>query len=328
MNTNLDTKRITIYLAITFGLAWLVSLVVYLTGGLTDSPTLFTIQGAPISLALVLIATLVMWSPAIGNIFTRIITKEGWKNNYLRPHIKRSWPYWLAAWFLPGILTLIGMALFFLFFPTNYDSELSTIQELLDANAPGVEVNVWLIVVVQTIQAMLLAPIINSLATFGEEFGWRGYLQPKLMPLGGRKAMIIMGLIWGVWHWPIILMGHNYGLDYPGAPFLGPLAMVWFCLVGGIFLGWVTLKSSSVWPAVIGHAAINGIASLGALFLRGEPNLILGPLPTGIIGGLGFTLVALLIFFSPKGLEEPEISSSIESDDQLAEADQALSPTP
>ena len=139
MKTNLDTKRITIYLVITFGLAWLVSLVVYLTGGLNDSPTLFTIQGAPITLALILIAILVMWSPAIGNILTRLITKEGWKNNYLRPHIKRSWAYWLAAWFLPGILTLIGMALFFLISPNNFDPELSTIQELLEANGQGLE---------------------------------------------------------------------------------------------------------------------------------------------------------------------------------------------
>lgn len=305
MKTNLDTKRITIFLAITFGLAWAVSLIIYLTGGLENSPII--IPGTPITLAFVLLAIPVMWSPAIGNILTRIITKEGRENLYLRPHFKRSWPYWLAAWFLPGILTLVGMGIFFLIFPDTFDSSLGKLQALLDANgASGIEINLWLIVAAQTVQAMLIAPIVNSVATFGEEFGWRGYLQPKLMPLGGRKAMLLMGVIWGVWHWPIILMGHNYGLNYPGAPFLGPLAMVWFCIVLGIFLGWVTLKSNSVWPAVIGHAAINGIASLGILFIQGDPNPILGPLPIGIIGGLGFTLVALLIFFSPNGLTETQ----------------------
>jgi membrane protease YdiL (CAAX protease family) len=126
------------------------------------------------------------------------------------------------------------------------------------------------------------------------------------MPPGGRKAMLLIGLIWGVWHWPVILMGHNYGLAYPGAPFLGPLAMVWFTLILGIFLGWATLKGSSVWPAVIGHAAINGIASLGAIFVRGQPNPLLGPLPVGVIGGIGFAIVALLIFISPRGLSQLE----------------------
>ena len=304
MKTNLDTIRITLFLVITFGLAWGISLIIYLTGGLENSPVL--IPGTPITLAFILLAIPVMWSPAIGNILTRLITKEGRENLYLRPHFKRSWRYWLAAWFLPGVLTLVGMGIFFLLFPDTFDSSLGTLQAMLDASGTDININLWVITAVQIIQAMLLAPIANSLATFGEEFGWRGYLQPKLMPLGGRKAMLLMGVIWGVWHWPIILMGHNYGLDYPGAPFLGPLAMVWFCVVMGIFLGWVTLKSNTVWPAVIGHAAINGIAGIGMIFTQGTPNPILGPLPVGIIGGLGFTLVALLIFFSPKGLSETE----------------------
>lgn len=305
MKTNLDTKRITIFLAIAFGLAWAISLIIYLTGGLANSPVL--IPGTPVTLALVLLAIPVMWSPAIGNILTRLITKEGWQNTYLRPHFKRSWPYWLAAWFLPGILTLVGMAIFFLLFPHTFDPSLGKLQAILDAKGvSGINTNLWLIAAVQVIQAMIISPIANGAATFGEEFGWRGYLQPKLMPLGGRKAMLLMGVIWGVWHWPVILMGHNYGLDYPGAPFLGPLAMVWFCLVIGIFLGWVTLKSNSVWPAVIGHAAVNGIAGMGMIFTQGTPNPILGPLSVGIIGGLGFTLVALLIFFSPNGLAVPQ----------------------
>lgn len=321
MKTNLDTKRITIFLAITFSLAWAVALIVYLTGGLQNSPIL--IPGTPVTLALVLLAIPVMWSPAIGNILTRVITKEGWQNTYLRPHFKRGWPYWLAAWFLPGILTLVGMGIFFLLFPDTFDPSLGKLQAILDANgASGLEINLWLIAAVQIVQALLISPIVNSAATFGEEFGWRGYLQPKLMPLGGRKAMVLMGVIWGVWHWPIILMGHNYGLDYPGAPFLGPLAMVWFCLVIGIFLGWVTLKSNSVWPAVIGHAAINGIAGMGTIFTQGEPNPILGPLSVGIIGGLGFTLVALLIFFSPNGLSETQPRP----ENQVVRAEEAISP--
>jgi len=317
MNSKLDQKRITIFLAITFAIAWGVSLIIYLTGGIQDSPVI--IPELQLTLALILTAGLVMWAPALGNILTRIITNEGWTNTYLRPRIKRGWPYWLAAWFLPGLLTLFGMGIFFLLFPQNFDSSVTKIQELLAAQMPGVEINVWVIVAAQTFQAMLISPIVNSLFTFGEEFGWRGYLQPKLMPLGGRKAMLLMGLIWGVWHWPLILMGHNYGLDYPGAPFLGPLAMVWFCFVLGVFLGWVTLKGNSVWPAVIGHSAINGIASLGLLFIIGTPNPILGPSPAGIIGGVGFTIVALLIFFSKNGLVESKPETAKESQDSLSE---------
>ncbi len=304
MNNSLDLKRISIYLAFAFGLAWGTALIVYLTGGLQDSPVL--VSGTGITLAFVLVASVVMWSPALAHILTRVITREGWRDTYLRPRFRQGWLYWLAAWFLPGFLTIFGLGLFFLIFPRYYDPSLSALRRMLtgvvppnfDLSGP----NLWLITAAQVVQALLLAPLVNSLATFGEEFGWRAYLQPKLMPLGSRRTMLLMGLIWGVWHWPIILMGHNYGLDYPGAPWLGPLAMVWFTLILSIFLGWATLKSGSVWPAVIGHAAINGIASLGVIFVQGQPNPLLGPLPVGLIGGAGFALAALLILLSPRAL--------------------------
>ena len=154
---------------------------------------------------------------------------------------------------------------------------------------------------------MLISPIANFLATFGEEFGWRGYLLPKLMPLGGRKAMLLIGLIWGVWHWPVIFMGYEYGFKYPGYPWVGPLLFIWITFCFAVFLGWLTLRSKSIWSAVIGHAASNGIAAAAVLATTGQPNTLLGPLPVGIIGSLGFALVAFAIFFSPNGLKEPTV---------------------
>ena len=304
MRTTVDVKRVTLYLAFAFGLAWVTSLVIYLTGGLQHSPPL--IAGTPVTLALVLEAVPVMWAPALAHLLTRWLTREGWQETYLRPQLRRGWPYWLAAWFLPGLLTIVGAASFFLLFPRYYDPSLKMLRTMITTRAPaGVDlktINLWLIVGAQIAQGMVISPLLNGLFTFGEEFGWRGYLQPKLLPLGERKAILLLGVIWGVWHWPLILMGHNYGLAYPGAPWLGPLAMVWFTLILSIFLGWVTLKSGSVWPAVIGHAAVNGMAGLGVIFVQGEPNPLLGPLTPGVIGGLGFTLFALLIFFNTRGL--------------------------
>ena len=150
---------------------------------------------------------------------------------------------------------------------------------------------------------MLISPLLNTIPTFGEEFGWRGYLLPKLMPIGERKAVLLVGLIWGVWHWPVILMGHNYGLDYFGAPFLGPLAMVWFTLSLSVIFGWLTAKSGSVWPAVIAHGAVNGLAGIGILFVCLNPDPLLGPTPAGVIGGLGLTLCAVLLLALPRALK-------------------------
>ena len=148
--------------------------------------------------------------------------------------------------------------------------------------------------------AILIAPIINSFFTFGEEFGWRGYLLPNLLPLGEKKAFLISGVIWGLWHAPVIAMGHNFGLDYPGFPWLGILAMIWFCILAGTFLGWLSIRGGSVWPAVIGHAAINGISGLPILFMLAKPNMLLGPSPVGLIGSVGYLAVFIWIFLSKK----------------------------
>lgn len=308
----IERKRIFIFLALAFGISWATGLIIYLNGGLANSPV-FTIAGGQFSLALVLMATFYMFGPALANILTRVVTREGKQNLLLKPNFDQGrWVHYLAAWVLPGILTIIGMVLFFLIFSGNFDANLSTLRQQLELAGAG-DMNPWFIVAVQTLQAILIAPLLNAIPTFGEEFGWRGYLQPKLMPLGGRKAILLTGIIWGVWHWPVILMGYNFGTEYFGAPFLGTLMMVWFTIVVGALLGWVTIKADSVWPAVIGHGALNGIAALSMLFLTGEPSTLLGPTPVGIIGGSGFTIIAVILFltpnaFTPKpGQDKPQI---------------------
>jgi membrane protease YdiL (CAAX protease family) len=295
VETKVDICRTLIFLGLAFGIAWLTGLFIYLHGGLVNSP-----QIAPgITLALILLAVPYMWAPALAHILTRLLTREGWKDVGLRPNFRSGWPYWLMGWVLPAVMTIAGGALFFLLFPANFDSDLARVQQLM-ANSPNLaHFSPWGVMAFETIVAVLVSPIANSLATFGEEFGWRAYLLPRLLPLGWRKAMLLLGLIWGVWHWPVIFMGYEYGFNYPRYPWLGPLLFIWITFCFGVFLAWLTLRAKSVWPAVIGHAAINGIAALAALATLGSPNPLLGPLPVGIIGSLGYALVAIILFISP-----------------------------
>ena len=293
--TKVDTHRVLLFLALAFGIAWLTGLVIYLTGGLTNSPKI----GPGLPLAVVLLAVPYMWAPAVAHILTRLLTCEGWKDVGLRPHFRRGWPYWLMGWVLPALMTIAGAVVFFLVFPSYFDPNLARVQQMMAGSAGLSGRSPWVIVVIETLTGVLVSPIVNSLATFGEEFGWRAYLLPKLMPWGWRKAMLLIGLIWGVWHWPVIFMGYEYGFSYPGFPWLGPLLFIWITFCFGVFLAWITLRGGSVWPAVIGHAAINGIAALAALAVTGSPNPLLGPLPVGIIGSVGYAIVALILFFSP-----------------------------
>lgn len=297
--TEIIKKRLKIFLALAFSISWLSALVIVFTGGLSNSPEI--IEDSGLTLAVVLLSSVYMWGPALANILTRIITREGWGNLLIKPLLKKSWPYWLAAWFGPGILSITGMALFFFIFPNYFDADMTILQaQLAMADTPVDPSNLYSIIIGQVVAAIFISPLLNFTATFGEEFGWRGYLLPKLEVIGKRKALLLSSAIWGVWHWPVILMGYNYGLDYWGYPWLGLLTMVWFTISIGVFFGWMSQKANNVWPAVVAHGALNGIASLGLLFVLESYPTILGPTPVGYIGCLPFTLVSLVILLKMK----------------------------
>lgn len=101
----------------------------------------------------------------------------------------------------------------------------------------------------------LLFSVVNGIAAFGEELGWRGYLQDRLVRRHGRGAGIaLLGLVWGFWHFPLILTGYNY----PELPVLGALVLFPLTTVCASFvLAWLTTRAKSLWPAVLAHGSVN-----------------------------------------------------------------------
>jgi membrane protease YdiL (CAAX protease family) len=292
MKTKIESRRITLFLLVAFGMTWILSLAIFFTGGLSDLTAGTTTW---------FLLVLAMFSPSLANVLTRWITKEGWKDSYLKVHLKQNRRYWLIAWILAPILLLLGTGIYFVIFPQYFDTTYSAINKVLTQAAQRtgkpISVSPQLFIVIQIIQVILLAPILNSIATFGEEFGWRAYLLQKFLPLGARKATFMVSLIWGIWHWPFIYMGYEYGFDYPGYPWLGLIIFLWFTFIVGIFLVWLTLKSRSVWPSVIAHAAVNGLAPLALLLVKGQPNSLLGPGSVGLLASLPFAALALIMFW-------------------------------
>lgn len=297
MISSIDRKRILVFIAIAYGLYIGSYLVVFLGGEQFSS-----FRNAASPQANVLRVGL-MFSPLIAHVATRLITREGWSNTFLGVNFRGGrWRYYLAAWLLPIAAVIVGGSIYYLLFPARFDSTMSHIRQL---GMIGDNVEPWKFFITQLGKAVL-SPI-PGLSTvfflaFGEEFGWRAYLLPKLMPLGGRKAVLLTAVIWGAWHWPAILTGFNYGTGYWGAPVVGPLMFVVTLIFPSALYAWVTLRSGSVWPAVLTHSAINASASLMAFFFRGEPNPLIGPGVQGIIGSLGFAVLALLIFRNPHAL--------------------------
>ena len=295
-NKNQDLKRVLIYLLITFALTWAYCLVVVYPVANGES-----LSGVP-SLITQLAVVVVMFFPSIGVFLTRLVTREGFQNSWLKPNLKKNIRYYLLAWFGPAVLTLAGMGIYFLLFPDDLDLSfgyfVSTL-EAADAPMETLPIPIELLMLVQCVQAILLAPLLNFITCFGEEWGWRGYLVPKMKGLLPTVPMLLItGIIWGLWHAPLTIIGHNYGLGYPGFPFTGIAMMCLFCVVVGIFLSYVTLKTNSCIPAILGHGAINGFAAIGIYFTKDGGNPFIGPAPTGFIGMIPFMIVAVFMVIS------------------------------
>lgn len=293
-----DLKRILLYLAITFGLTWgYCFLVLY---PIVNGESL---NGVP-SVAAQLMTAVCMFFPATGVLLTRLITKEGFRNAWVKPNLRnrKNIKYYLLAWFGPGLLTFAGMGIYFLLFPGNLDLTFSYFIATLEATGAPLEtlpIPISLLMVVQCVQALFLAPALNFVTCFGEEWGWRGYLLPKVSErLSTIPTLLITGVIWGLWHAPLTAIGHNYGLGYAGFPFTGIAMMCLFCIVLGVFMSYVTLKTKSCIPAILAHGAVNGITAIGIYFTYDGGNPFVGPAPTGIIGLMPFILVAILMVIS------------------------------
>jgi membrane protease YdiL (CAAX protease family) len=283
----INRRGIVWFVVISFGLAWLFDLPMALTGGF-NSPwsLLITLQNFTPALATLLVAR---WISPLPNMRRATGLRWGAKGS------RWGW-YWLFG--LAG-MTLFNVAAPFVgallgVFPLDL-AHLSGLREALlhNGGAPLVHqvplATIALVILVTLpLQALVISPI-----NFGEEWGWRGYLLPQLLPLGQWPALLISGMLWGVWHAPLILMG----FDYPQHHLLGVLLLTVFCVLIGTLLGWTRLATGSVWPAVFGHAAVDANQVAGGAYVL----LRAGPLPDTALAGLtgitGWILPALLIAF-------------------------------
>ena len=145
--------------------------------------------------------------------------------------------------------------------------------------------------------AVTLAPVINMFAALGEEAGWRGYMMPHLKKqLGLLNGRLLGGVIWGVWHWPLMLLvGYEYGTNYLGAPVLGLFVWCIVCFALNTLLDWLYEKTGCIWVPSIAHGAFNAVAALFVVLTNPADSYynVLGPAPIGLIGMLPMLAAAV-----------------------------------
>ncbi len=284
-------KRLIIFLVMTFLATWgYCLLLVYPFADATNAEAISSLQ---------LRVAATMFIPAICVVITRLITKEGFQNHMIKPNFKGNIKVYLLAYFGPSILTLVGAVVYFLIFPNQFDINCGYLAQTY--KAMGVDMGLTamplnLLMLSQGITAILFGPIVNFVTCFGEEWAWRGYMVPKMAEeMKTIPLLLISGVIWGLWHAPLTMIGHNYGMGYWGYPFTGILAMCLFCTVIGIFMSYITLKTKSCIPAVLAHGAINAFASIGIYFTVDGGNAFVGPAPTGVIGMIAFIVLDIFL---------------------------------
>ena len=291
--TDIRWRQIFWFVVLTFGVTWLVVLPLYFI----DDPGLFQTLYLPISLVMMSIPALMSW------LIVRKNLSKGQRASALgftrhRP-VPRFLGYLALAFIIPigiGLLSL-PIASAFGLYEADFENFSGMQQLLSEAGATGVSVEVLLIG--QIINVVLASWFINLLPALGEEIGWRGWLTPQLLPLGILPTIVITGVIWGLWHTPLILLGHNYP-HLPG--WLAVIFMVFFCTVIGGVLAWLSIRTNSVWPAALGHSTINATAAMPILF-SAEPSY--DTAHVGIAGTTGWIVAAVLlaIFFLTKSFK-------------------------
>jgi len=270
-----DWRAVRTFVALAFGLAWTAEGVALACG-------MRFMSLIPKSIALL---AFVMFTPAIAAfIVRRFITREGFATAGLR---RGPWHPYLFVWIGVPLLVAGIYALTILIGLGRFDSTLSTLTLRMQEAAHGRPLPhlppPLVLAAAIFAQSLTLGVLVTSVFTFGEEFGWSGYLLVRLLPLGRWRAALIYGAIWGLWHAPIIAGGFNY----PGYPLAGPVMMCALTIAFALTQTALRLRFGSVLLTSFFHASINN-QGLGIL-----PMFVIGVSPilggvTGLVGVVAF----------------------------------------
>jgi membrane protease YdiL (CAAX protease family) len=231
VQARVNWKEVILFVVLAYGLAWAWSgffLFPYLGDLFTQSTTPTDMLGR-----LGAVATLpTMLTPMIAALIMRcFVSKEGVKGSL---GLLRSPKYYLAALVIPAV----------------FATAVVLIVQLLGLGEFRWSEATWFVYLMLLVIAL---PV--TLFTFGEEYGWRGYLLPRLLPLGEIRASVLLGVIWGVWHLPLLLAG----LNYPGVNiWLAILVFTFVTMALSFTYTWFYVASSgSVLVAAVFHASTN-----------------------------------------------------------------------
>lgn len=229
-----------------------------------------------------------MLIPLLAVVFTQLICREPVLEGVgISFRINRWW--WIGWLLIPVIaLAILGMSLLMPGARWAADSELLqlSLAQMPQGFGP------WGLIAVSLFSGLLAGATLNAVFAFGEEVAWRGFLVREFKDRKFLTASLLIGVIWGFWHFPLILNGHNY----PDHPVPGVFMMVLMCTALTPILLYFRQKSGSVIVPAVMHGTFNAVVGISNLFVLPQNDLLIGaPGLAGLIVLL-LTDVGLFLF--------------------------------
>lgn len=215
-------------------------------------------------------ALLLMWTPGIAGIILRLAHKEGlFKGLVWNPF--KDWRWIFLAAFIPFTIEILSMATTVALHAAQLKQGFLSIENGQVAMKGiamlfGASAQPWYLFLPNFVLSFFVGTLFYSLVfAIGEELGWRGFLQRHWAPNNRWFPLFIIGAIWGWWHLPGILLGHNYP-DYPilGGFVLMPIVTILFSIAFGVAFN----KRKVIWVPAVFHGALNisaDISNIGLL---------------------------------------------------------------
>lgn len=230
-------------------------------------------------------------------IIALVVQKRTMDEQKIRLSLKvwKNWKMWLFSAFVPAILVVLGVTLYFTIFKEEY-GQVFQIGKLFGSEYSIIITNPVFFSLVCVVISVAFIPL--QLLELGEEVGWRGYvLWHQVEKHGVKKAVLINSLQWGLVHMPLIYFGFNYSNENPGAPWSNMAIMMLLCIVLGILMSYVTLKTENCMYAAIIHGVFNIIAEIPVFCSVSLKSGLLGPNPTGVLSMVFFIILAIVLYF-------------------------------
>ena len=280
------SRGIVVYLLIAFGMAWAIWAfwATPIQVSLSTSDLLLRLALEPLG------ALPAGFAPAIAAIVVRKwVTREGFADAGLRLNLRGKWRYYLFAWLSPLVVVLIIALLAASLGIGRPDFTLEQARMMVP-RASQVPLSSSIYVPILLVELAIVA-LVSTPILWGEEFGWRGYLQGRLLSERPLLAAVATGLIWGVWHYPFYFLQAFNRASRASALVLSVFPMSTILL--SIIFGWLRQRTNSVWAPSLAHAATNSIgSSLLMLWFAGNEHWILwsymgvlGLVPLGALCG-------------------------------------------